>query len=184
MGSPIDSATNMNRAVGILNQAITLARLESSKGEAGSPGEDRVEGKSESLKERFENHPLIFCCSLIFASFLLGVGFREFLLKFESQPIAATSSSQPVNVECKVDGVPLLGKSHDERVSSMQRKLMELEGLASDRNILGSYQRTYLESANRVRADIEVENKLFGGAVERLSTKCQEAGYEKGKAKA
>jgi len=56
----------------------------------------------------------------------------------------------------------------------MQAQVLQFEAQASDRRIIGSYQEKYLESANRVRVDIESENKKFNTAVNQLSAQCLE----------
>lgn len=126
-----------------------------------------------SIKERFENHPVVFGSSLLLAGLIAGGSFTKFVLPPESQAAAPPHS---ISLECKVDGLPLLAESHDKRVLTMQGKILELEAKASDQNLISPYQDKYLESANRVRADIEIENNLFNKSIERLLSNCKASG--------
>lgn len=173
MGSPEDSKTNMNNAIGILNQAITAAKLRNQ--EASEPKSfSSQNNEKKSMKEQFENHPVVFGCSLLLAGFLAGVSFMSFVF-----PSLTTAPELPAvvskeNIECNIDGLPLLSESHDKRVSVMQSQLLEFESKASDRMIISSYQEKYLDSANRVREDIKTEKIAFSQAVNQLHAKCQE----------
>ncbi|MEQ6327069.1 hypothetical protein VLF92_01865 [Pseudomonas chengduensis] len=126
------------------------------------------------MKEEFENHPVVFGCSLLLTGFLAGASFMSFVFPSLTKTPDLSAVASKENMECNIDGLPLLSESHDKRVSVMQSQLLELESKASDRMLISSYQEKYLDSANRVREDIKAEKIAFSQAVNQLSVKCQE----------
>lgn len=58
MGSPEDAKTNMNNAIGVLNQAIVSAKLNHQKSSEPQKPLETVTHK-RSIKEQFESHPVI-----------------------------------------------------------------------------------------------------------------------------
>ena len=173
MGNPIDANTNMNHAVGILNQAIVAAKVDTGK-QTESQKAMNAEVENKSIKEKFENHPVVFGGSLLLAGLVAGVSFMLFVFPSITKPSMVAPSARTINIECNIDGLPLLNEAHDKRVLSMQERLLQFEAQASDQAIISSYQDKYLESANRVRLDIEAENNSFNKAVSQLTAKCQE----------
>ncbi|MEN5033685.1 hypothetical protein [Pseudomonas sp. TWI929] len=123
-----------------------------------------------SIKERFESHPLIFGCSLLLTGLLTGVPVAKFLLSGEDQ---SKSVGRSAALECTIDGLPSLAEAHDKRVFAIQGKLLEIEAKATDPSLISSYQEKYLDSAVRVRADIDVENAFYNKSVETLRAKCK-----------
>jgi hypothetical protein len=165
IGSPKDSCTSMNNAIGIVNKALISAEIEESKSKETIPQKstNSLSDNGKSFKEKFEGHPVVFGSSLLIIGLVSGVSVMKFL--FPPTQVAITTSPIPeMNIQCDVEGLPDLSSAHDKRAGSMQDKLLEFETLASDRSIISSYQDKYLASANRVRSDIEAENNAFKAA--------------------
>ena len=174
MNNPIDSATNMNDAIGILNQAIKAVKINGgNQPKVTEESKEPVVNDKKSAKERFENDPVIFGCGLLITGFLAGMATLKFIFPPEPK-IQEKIVTIPSQVECKVDGLPLLSEAHDKRVSAMQVKLLELETLASDRSIISPYQDNYLASANRLRQDIDTEKSALNEAIKQLNVSCKE----------
>ncbi|MGY2313526.1 hypothetical protein ACW9I6_02465 [Pseudomonas sp. SDO5522_S412] len=170
-GNLVDATTNMNNAVGIANQATTLAKLESAAKKPEITDLTPQKTESKSLKEKFENHVVIFGSTLAILGFAAGISSMKFIFSSANQ---TSSAPQTISFDCKIDGLPILAESHDKRVASLQNKIMEFEAQASDRMLISPYQEKYLESANRVRRDIDIENSLYDKSIERLLSKCKE----------
>lgn len=174
MGNQADSNTNVKNAIGIVNQGIVAARLVAAgpipRAEAG----ERMESQRSSIKERFESHPVVFGLTLLLAGFLAGISFMVFLFPSFSNPVEPplASASTPSSVECEIEGLPELTETHDKRIAALQQQLLQFEAQASDRLIISAYQERYLESANRVRADIEAENNALSIAINQLTVRC------------
>jgi len=120
-----------------------------------------------SIKEQFESHPVIWGVSLIILGFVSGFSVRPYLIS-DSPNI---TSKQPIN--CTVTGLDTLEESHNMRIKTLQSQLMKLEDKSSDHNLIGSYQREYQKSADRVRQDISIENTSYKEALQQLSNICK-----------
>ena len=127
----------------------------------------------KTIKEKFENHPVVFGGGLLISGLIAGVAVMKLLYPYQQATIAGNTPAPPVNIECTIDGLSELSNAHNQRASRMQEKLLELEAQASDRDITPSYQKKYLESANRLRLDINSENSVFKEAVSELNAKCK-----------
>ena len=77
------------------------------------------------------------------------------------------------NVNCSVEGLDMLTEGHHMRVVELQANLMQLEKQATDNNHLSTDQEVYRNSADRVRADIAIENDLYKENISRLEKKCE-----------
>lgn len=121
----------------------------------------------KSAREKFESHPLIWGLTLITIGFGSGFAVRPYLL-----PEAQSSQPQTV-VNCTVEGVDTLEEAHNARMETLQVQLMKLEANASNHDLIGSYQRKYKETADRVRQDIKTENTSYKEAMLQLSKLCQ-----------
>lgn len=172
----VDATTNINNAIGIANQAATLASLELSEKTKDTMNSTTQKPAQKSLREQFENHVVIFGATLVILGFVAGASSIKYLFPVATQTSAAP---QTISFDCKIDGLPLLAESHDRRIASLQKQIMEFEIKASDRMLINSYQEKYLESANRVRRDIEIENNLHDKSIERLLSKCKETNTPK-----
>ncbi|NRB65611.1 MAG: hypothetical protein HRU40_21770, partial [Saprospiraceae bacterium] len=137
-----------------------------------APEQEQKENKS--VKEQFENHPVVFGGSLLLAGLLSGIGLMKFIFPPETKQLVTTSTLQPVNIECKIEGLLPVSEAHNKRVSSIQSKILILETQAIVRTLTNTSQVNYINSANRLRSDIETENNIFNKATEKLQAKCQE----------
>ncbi|MDC5813091.1 hypothetical protein OPW07_25575 [Vibrio europaeus] len=130
-----------------------------------------------SLKEKFENHPLIFGGTLLISGFVAGFSVRLYvpygLPETKTVVQEVVKYKQPV-YDCRLPSLELLQKEHEQRLNKFHDKLLELETKASDDNLIRSYQQTYLAGAERIRTDIETEKSDFKSLIERIEVKCQE----------
>jgi len=125
-----------------------------------------------SLKENFENHPVVWGLTLIVVGAGSGFAFNEMLAN-KSKPTASASPVSTSQVICTVDGLDKLTEGHHIRVAVLQETLIGLEKKASDNTIIGSDQADYRESADRVRQDIDVENGMYKENIAALEKKCK-----------
>ena len=123
--------------------------------------------RSETLKEKFESHPVIWGSTLLIVGFVSGFGARGY---FSPEKVNNQSAR---TTDCRVEGADRLAESHHIRVEALQKQLLKLEGNASDRILIQSDQDKYKEAANRVRQDIVTENANYQAAIQLLSKKCQ-----------
>ena len=121
-----------------------------------------------SLKEKFESHPVVWGLTLLVIGFVAGFSASEALnLKFVS---ANNPASQ---VQCVIEGVDNLSKTHHERVMALQQEIVRLEARASDERIIGSYQIEYKAAADRLRKDISTERAVLDSSLAGLTLKCR-----------
>ncbi|NRA61581.1 MAG: hypothetical protein HRU25_11850 [Psychrobium sp.] len=173
IGSLEDSYTCMNNAIGIVNKALITAEIENNKSKETHTKKLTypLSNNGKSVKQTFEEHPVVFGCTLLVLGFVSGISVTKFIFP-PTQVVSATSPIPEINIQCDIEGLPSLSSAHDKRAESMQDKLLEFETLASDRKIIPSNQNAYLASANRVRTDIEAANNAFKAAVSQLNTTC------------
>lgn len=126
-----------------------------------------VSQDGQSLKEKFESHPVIWGLSLIILGFLSGFAVRPYLI------IEASREPPMQAINCAVVGVDKIEESHNMRMKTLQNQLMKLETSASDHSLISSDQREYKESADRVRQDIVIENASYKETIQTLSKTCQ-----------
>lgn len=119
-----------------------------------------------SVKERFESHPVIWGLTMIVVGFVAGFGARGYVIPAPEQPAPATAT-------CSVEGLESVEEAHSLRVRALHSQLVELETKASDHNLASAYQTKYLEAAQRLRADIGVENGQYQSTIESLRAKCE-----------
>jgi hypothetical protein len=117
-----------------------------------------------SLKQRFEEHAVIFCAGLVIAGFFAGFAARAYVLPAASAPIS-----------CTIKDLPSLEQGHTQRIAALQASLVELENRASDRDLLSYYQEKYQAAADRIRRDIAAENSVYQATIKALSAKCADA---------
>lgn len=116
------------------------------------------------LKQRFEEHAVIFCAGLVIAGFVAGFAARAYVLP-------ATSPA----ISCTIKDLPSLEQGHTQRIVAFQTSLVELESRASDKELMSYYQEKYQEAAERVRRDIASENAVYQETIKALSAKCADA---------
>jgi hypothetical protein len=129
-----------------------------------------------SIKEKFENHPVIFGLTLMAIAFGVGIKADDFLNgKNEriGEQNTKENADERVVYKCDITGLSELQKAHNTRLEVLQSQLLEFETKASDDKIITPYQDKYLESAKRVRDDIKTENNEFRELVKTLETKCK-----------
>ncbi|MEZ8577553.1 hypothetical protein AB6D92_03270 [Vibrio splendidus] len=129
-----------------------------------------------NIKEKFENHPVIFGLTLMAVAFGTGIkadsflnGKNEHSLKQKPEEI----TYERIVYKCDITGLPELQKAHNARLEILQSQLLEFETKASNDTIITPYQDKYLESAKRVREDMKTENNEFRELVKTLETKCK-----------
>lgn len=129
-----------------------------------------------SIKEKFENHPVIFGLTLMAIAFGIGIKADDFLNGKNERVVEQKTKEnayQRVVYKCDITGLSELQKAHNTRLEVLQSQLLEFETKASDDKIITSYQDKYLESAKRVRDDMKTENNEFRELVKTLETKCK-----------
>lgn len=123
-----------------------------------------------SFKKRFEEHPVIASLTLIIigggGTFPLGVMYAN-LTNTEPAPIQVTS---PAN--CVIEGLESFNEAHHLRLEALQSQLTTLESAATDMFTTTSSKEIHIESANRIRADIDQERASFKESLEALQKKC------------
>ncbi len=172
IGSPEDAKTNMNNAIGILNQAIVSAKLNHQKSSEPQNPLETVTHK-RSIKEQFESHPVIWGLGLLFVGSIAGYKFNETLTTKTQIQKPQLEKPVPKEVSCKIEGLEKLSESHHIRVSALQSQLMKHESSASDRTLAPSYRQENKDSAERIRKDITTENDIFRVNVDSLEKGCQ-----------
>jgi len=172
MGSPEDANTNMNNAIGVLNQAIVAAKLNHEKPTESKKSIKTVTHK-KSIKEQFESHPVIWGLGLLFVGSIAGYGFNETITTKAQTQNPEFEKSAPKEVSCKIEGLEKLTESHHIRVTALQTQLMKHESGASDGTLMHSYRQENKDSANRIRQDISIENEIFKESVSALEKGCQ-----------
>ena len=150
-----------------------VERVALSLSRPSSNGEDMSAKSDKSIKEKFENHPLVFGGSLLIAGLLAGIGMMKFLFPLLQAKEVTTLLQSETKIECNLVGLSELNASHNQRVAIMQERLLDFESKASDQSLISSYQSKYLESANRIREDIEGENEVLKASVGELKLKCE-----------
>lgn len=118
--------------------------------------------QKQSLKERFENHPLVFGFTLVIVSFLAGFGFNEWTMGFRGGESAASDLS---GVAAQIES---LTKEHNKRLEALHVELRENEKQAVYGGNSDSTQKKYAEAAQRLRGSIEEENNSYQMDLEQL----------------
>ena len=124
------------------------------------------DNSAKSLDEIFRNHPVVWGLTLLAIGAGSGFGFNVAMSKPDNK-------SEPRLIECKLEGLDQLTEKHHLRISSLQNKLMELEAKSSDHSLISSDQDKYIESAVRVRSDIQHENNAYDLSLNQIMSKCQ-----------
>ena len=172
MGSPEDAKTNMNNAVGILNQAIVAAKLEAEYG-SSTQTSTKTELDKKSIKEQFESNPIIWGLGLLCVGSIAGYGFNETISNKIAPQKTQVEKAIPQEISCKIEGLEKLAEAHHGRVSALQAQLMKHESGASDGTLIPTYRQENKDSAKRIRDDISIENVTFEKNVTALEKSCQ-----------
>lgn len=109
------------------------------------------------LKERFENHYVIFGLSLIAVGFISGFATRSFFLEEGS---ASKVVNRTISKEMLAQ-IKSLGEKHENRINDLHKQYLHHESEATYGGNLDSQQNKYAESANRIKALILEENESF-----------------------
>lgn len=124
------------------------------------------------MKEKFENHPIIFGTTLLIAGFIAGYKVYPEINKPEINTVTATEiKTVTEHVGCKIEGIEVLAQNYHSRVSEMQKQLIKLEADAADKYNY-AYRNGYTDAARRIRDDLAIENKSYKQVVESLEKKC------------
>jgi hypothetical protein len=112
---------------------------------------------------------IFYLLGIIFSIFVFGVWIGQFefakqILNYTKFKPQQTEISK-ANVEMQIQS---LSKVYDENVSKLQTAIIEIEKEASRPYLTGSDQIKYVESAARLRKDLEKEHELFTKNIEAL----------------
>ncbi|MGX5833764.1 hypothetical protein ACWIJ6_06360 [Aeromonas piscicola] len=117
----------------------------------------------KSLKEKYENNPIIFCLGLITLGFISGAGFSEWTYNFRNSSEVSQTNLSPIAVQ-----IELLTAAHNKRLTEFQNELRENEQGAVYNGNTDSRQQTYVNAAERIRASIKEENESYAKHLEQL----------------
>ena len=124
-----------------------------------------------SVKETFENHPVVFGCALVITGFIAGYKVYPELHPKQQKPVVKIEKVREV-VSCEVIGFETLEKHHHSRLSVLQNQLMSLESDAADKKN-AFYKYEYSEAAQRVREDIKVQINNYEKSLSTLNATCK-----------
>ena len=124
-----------------------------------------------TVKERFESHPVVWGLGLLLVGFLAGIGTEKYMRPVTPTPDVPTTTL-PKKVACTIEGFKELEESYRARMDTLQRQVASMEKNATYGGNIESTQKKYENSANRIRADIKEENKVFSVVIESLRLKC------------
>ncbi|MGD9384916.1 MAG: hypothetical protein PVF28_00090 [Thioalkalispiraceae bacterium] len=119
-----------------------------------------------NIKDKFENHLIIWALGLIIFSFSAGFVTAEKLAGFQISSVARDSSNS-VSKEIAAQ-IKALTSQHNIRLSELQKKLLDNENQSTNENNHDSEQRKFIEAAERVRRSIEEENRSYQNSLELL----------------
>ena len=124
-----------------------------------------------TLKERIENNLAIWFLGAIVTGFLAGVGAYQGILSIAQLEVvqkgAGSQFTGPVKklVGAKSDQLQMriseLTSEHDKRMDDLQKSLLKTEEEATNNSHVDSVKQEYVESATRIRAAIDEENRSF-----------------------
>jgi hypothetical protein len=117
-----------------------------------------------SMREKFENHPLIFSISLLIIGFVAGFGVSEWSMNFRDgtlAPVARSASAVSKQIES-------LTNEHIKRLKDLHAELREQEREAVYGGHINSTQQKHKEAAEHLRQVIEDDNSSYRGHLEQL----------------
>lgn len=117
-----------------------------------------------SMREKFENHPLIFSISLLIIGFMSGFGVNEWSMGFRDGTLAPVTRSAP-EVPKQIES---LTNEHNKILKDLHAELREQEREAVYGGHLDGTQQKHKEAAQRLRQVIEDENNSYRGRLEQL----------------
>jgi hypothetical protein len=128
--------------------------------------QDLLGGATMGFTKTVKDHPVFFVLGCICVAWVAGFGARGFVMQ----------ASTPEVLSCTIEGLDTLENNFHTRLTSFEMALSEQERHASDRTILSSDQKVYLDSADRIRKDIAAEQAARKTAIEELKAKCENPG--------
>lgn len=132
------------------------------KGTLRKDSDSERHNKSNTIKERFENHPVVFGLSLIIIGFLAGFSFNEWVIQFKNDnPPVSELSALTAQIES-------LTQEHNRRLGALHTELRENEKQAVYNGNPDSIQKKHEEAAQRLRESIEEENQSYKLHLEQL----------------
>ena len=136
-----------------------------------------------NLKERIENHPVVWLLSILFVGFLAGLGTYKGILEIAHLKVI---SAQELNRLKSVDNsqstpqnpigpnlskqIGVLTTAHNQRLSGLQKQLLEAEKDSSEYTNPDSTKKAYSESAKRIEVLISNEHQSFNENIKVLKT--------------
>lgn len=123
-----------------------------------------IDDNQRSMREKFENHPLIFSISLLIIGFVAGFSVNEWSMSFRDGTLApVTRSASEVSKQ-----IESLTNEHNKRLKDLHGELREQEKEAVYGGHIDSTQQKHKEAAQRLRQVIEDENNSYRGHLEQL----------------
>ena len=132
------------------------------------------------LKEKFQNHPVIFGLSLLAGGFIAGlatykgisdiVGYRQHPLVIREVfgPLAITRDDKGQVMVSRVvaDSVYALTTAHNQRLKELQKRLLEEEEKAN--NFMNPLSINSKKMVKRIKEAIKDENAIYKEAISSL----------------
>lgn len=117
------------------------------------------------LKEKFENHYVVFGLTLIFVGFVSGFGAARFLFNF-----VATGNGNPNTLNLEKE-ISILVAEHNKQKNDLLSEYYKSEKEATNLGHISLNQQIYVESANRIKELIKQEDEAFALQLDKLQSK-------------
>lgn len=115
-----------------------------------------------TLKERIENHPVIWLLGVLAIGFISGFGTYKAILEISRQ------STKPIVIQSDealnryiANQIQVLTDSYNKRLEKLQANLLYEEKEATSHANIESYQRNHAAASERIRKSIREENESY-----------------------
>ena len=143
-----------------LNNMISVVRRAAVDLEAG-PLEQKETSKVSSmkLKERVENHPVVFFLTALVVGFAAGFGVAEKL--HDLTPRQDTVASHTRGPEFLEERIRQLTEAHDKRLAELQAEYLSEQREAVNHGSIDSFRENHRRAAEHIGQQIDKENSSF-----------------------
>lgn len=149
----------LNNMISIARQAVFDLESNPQKHDQVLTPSDLPSGSKMSLKERIENHPVVYFGGAVIVAFGMGFGAREAVLALVGTK-AASVESKPASlssafVEQKIQD---LIQDHNKQVAQLQDQYIEQQKEATSHANIDTYRQEHRAAAQEIAKQIDAAN--------------------------